>query len=660
MIYREDTAHVESEEVVHKRERSLRILQGLLIVALFLSFAKLYSGPMPWGKTVVQRIEQKAPEIENPKSVTSFGHWLHSEVEHPKLLRAKEHGIIGTWYASAFTLGAAFLLLISAPVWMPRGQREGLELTTEDDAGAEAAGEEGFAKVMAIGPLFYALVIGALVAGVWFRVPAMGHSLWNDEEYAMRRFALGEVNEKGAFEPVNWTDTLYENHNGNNHLLHSALSRVSLSLWHLFNKSAEPQAFNETAVRMPSLIAGVLAIALIAVIGWEMGSPWAGIGAAWLLALHPWHIRYSAEAKGYALCVFFVCVAVLGLIRALRHNRLSGWLLFAFGEAAFLLSFAGSLYVAIALNVIALFECLLRRQPRHLAALVAFNLLAAMPVVLWILPSVPQVLGFIQQDKMHLEADSGWISDLGSHVITGFQHHNAEPENHTGTSWALLTEAHPLVMQIAFWVLLVLGIGGLVMAALDSIASRIAIVAPTLAGGLGFWHASVQHHPNLAMYYIYLLIPLTLALSFVLVRFKTAHGYLLALFVVGFAFITQTPRAAFIEHDRQPIRETVAAIREKRPEALTGTFGVGDKQVQSYDPGVRFLEKPADVDKLIADGTEQGRPVFIYVAGNTESQRREPELMKRVADSSDFVVFEKFKGHEAMWSYTIYRPAAQR
>ena len=81
---------------------------------------------------------------------------------------------------------------------------------------------------------------------------------------------------------------------------------------------------------------------------------------------------------------------------------------------------------------------------------------------------------------------------------------------------------------------------------------------------------------------------------------------------------------------------------------------MSDRQAQSYDPDVTLLTKPEDVDALIARGQSEGRPVFIYVAGLTESTKRSPDLMKRVGLSADFIKFKEFKGLEAMFSYVIY------
>lgn len=654
MFYRTETAHQEAEEDLRRRELGFRLIQVALLIVFVFSLVKVTSGPFPWNKGVIQQISKIEPGLERPKSVTEFSNWLKSEVDHPKMLRAKEHGIIGVWYGAVFALLASFLLLVTTRWWLPYPNHEGVEENGADEADAENKGDTGFAKLLSTRPLFYGLVIAAMAVGTFYRVPPMSHSLWNDEEYAMRRFAHGEW--KGqTFEPVTWTDTLFENHNGNNHLLHSCLSHLSLSAWRSLNKDAKPGDFSEAAARMPSLIAGVLAIALIGVLGWELGVPWVGIGAAWFFALHPWLIRYSAEAKGYSLAIFFVCLSLLGLVRAMRHQRPGDWTLFGIGEAGFLLSFAGSIYVAVAINGVALLETLVRRQPRHMAALIAFNLFAAIPVLVWVLPSVPQLIGFIDHDNsLRLPANIDSLRDLAGHLAAGVTHTNLEPEAHLGMSWSAFSNSNPLAVSMLTWGLIVLTGFGVVLAVVDSTASRIVILAPVIAGGLSFWHAHVDKHPNLPMYYIFLLIPVALAWALMVARLRITPAVLIMVLVAAFGFATEKPRHMYIKQDRQPIRQTVQAIREKKPQALTGTFGVSDRQAQSYDPDVRLLAKPEDVDALLAEGRASGRPVFIYVAGLTETAKRSPELLKRVAMSPDFVVFKEVKGLEAMFSYTIF------
>ena len=664
MFYRKESDHAESEESIGSRELHLKLVQGLLLVVLLLSFFHLYKGPHPWSRKVMEHIEQVQPAVEKPKLLATFGGWLMSDVEHPDVLRAKEHEIIGHYWGAAFAAGAAFLLLVSAPLWMPRGQKETKDAMVADaeaEGDDENAGETGLARLLSSGPIFFVLLIGALAVGCYFRVPMLNHSLWNDEEYAMRRYAHGSYQAgddgKKEFKAATWTDTLVENDNGNNHVLHSLLSRASLAAWHSFNNKPASE-FSETALRMPSLIAALLTLVLVAVIGWECGLPWVGAGAGWLLALHPWHIRYSVEAKGYSLMLFFICLSILGMIRAHRHHRLSGWLLFAIGEAGYLCSFAGSIYVAIALNAVLFVECLVRLQPRRLGSLVGFNLLAAIPVLLLMLPSVPQLLGFMAHDQEALSIGAmggDWLRDLASHLALGLRYANPLPEAHLGTSWFALAGASPGSMKAFAVVLSLLSVMGVVLSLFHGTGKRLAVVGIVVAGALAYFHASSQQHVNLSWYYLYLLLPLVFAAPVALSRLPAYSGIFIAAFVGFYGFASEIPRQVFMQHDRQPIRQAVAFIRDSKPEAITATFGVSDRQSQSYDPEVNLITKPEDLDKLIARGMAERRPVFVYFCGLTETAKRCPELLQRISGAPDFVSVKEVKGLEEMFSYIIYQ-----
>src|SRR4051812_36320762 len=67
-----------------------------------------------------------------------------------------------------------------------------------------------------------------------------------------------------------------------------------LRAWGAFGSS-------EVYLRSFSVIAGTLTIPAIYILGLELYSRSVGIVAALFLALHPFHIRYSQEARGYAL-----------------------------------------------------------------------------------------------------------------------------------------------------------------------------------------------------------------------------------------------------------------------------------------------------------------------------------------------------------------------
>ncbi|ETK33228.1 glycosyltransferase family 39 protein, partial [Microbispora sp. ATCC PTA-5024] len=73
------------------------------------------------------------------------------------------------------------------------------------------------------------------------------------------------------------------------------------------------------ALRLPSVVAGVLAAAGTGALGRALGGPRAGLYGGSLLALMPVLSRYSQEARPYALTMAAAVGATLLLVRALRR-----------------------------------------------------------------------------------------------------------------------------------------------------------------------------------------------------------------------------------------------------------------------------------------------------------------------------------------------------
>jgi mannosyltransferase len=104
------------------------------------------------------------------------------------------------------------------------------------------------------------------------------------------------------------------------------------------------------AVRSLSAVFGLIAIGLVFVLGRRLGGPALGLVAAAVLAVSPYGVRYSSEARMYELVVVFVLVGWLLLDVALRRTPraaapalaglavVSGALLLTHYWAAFLLA----------------------------------------------------------------------------------------------------------------------------------------------------------------------------------------------------------------------------------------------------------------------------------------------------------------------------------
>lgn len=145
---------------------------------------------------------------------------------------------------------------------------------------------------------------------------------------------------------------------------------------------------SEFAIRFPSAVFGTLAVLVTYRLGAEVVGREAGLIGAILLAVSPYHIWYSQEAKMYALISLMAPLGLLIMVQALRGDRRRLWPVWAVLMTGFL--YIHLFATLMALVALAWLPVLLPRRPRLTAGLVAAlaaMALAAMPIVRWLLPA---------------------------------------------------------------------------------------------------------------------------------------------------------------------------------------------------------------------------------------------------------------------------------
>ncbi len=139
---------------------------------------------------------------------------------------------------------------------------------------------------------------------------------------------------------------------------------------------------SEFIVRLPAMIAGVLAVPLLYALGRQTAGARSGMLAALLLALSPFHWWYSQDARMYSILALLAILST-SLYLSLYARRS------ALRQVAFVLVSA----VAYVTHYFALFLPLiqfvhqvlhLRRQPDFLRRWVVWQALAALPILAWI------------------------------------------------------------------------------------------------------------------------------------------------------------------------------------------------------------------------------------------------------------------------------------
>lgn len=98
--------------------------------------------------------------------------------------------------------------------------------------------------------------------------------------------------------------------------------------------------FNQSdfAIRLPAAVFGTAGVFLLYLLARRLGSTTAAMLAAAFLALSPLHLRYSQEARPYAIFVFFYIATLYTLAVAWQRNTWRSWLVFTITGALLLLS----------------------------------------------------------------------------------------------------------------------------------------------------------------------------------------------------------------------------------------------------------------------------------------------------------------------------------
>lgn len=572
-------------------------------------------------------------------------------------LRPQDYGQIGLWWAALGNLGIAMGTLGFWKLWSRK-------IATIGDAPRWLpARDEGRRW-------FILALLATVVAGAVIRAPRLESSLWNDEEYAARRYSFGEyrAEEAGAglnFRPATWEDALWKN-KINNHLWHSVEARISLLAWQRL-AGKDRSHLSEAAMRFLPFLSGLGCIAMVGILGNLLGNPRAGSAAAILLALNPWHLRYSVEARGYSSMLFFLVLAAAFLISAMATGRWRWWLAFAGAQAVYFLCFAMSAYVVIAFNAVALGVIAFSPSFRNLrlaagSRLVVGNLISGLIVLPLFLPSIPQILNYLADPTSAIHMSRWLLIDLWTHLGIGVPWNSRGDAEHLGTSVETLSSVLPLPK---IWIALITPVmflyGSLQMLRKGWSSSLVAggMLCGVCVSMFASWVLNSQLH---IWYLIAILIPFVLSIGWALAaipgRWSPAYWVLLALA----AWVCADPIARIARHDRQPIREVIFQIRGESPAVtdksagiLTATFGSGSRQCALYDPRAVQLESTKDLESLEAQSRETRDPLYVFFCGRDDALSLKPELVYACEDRDRYEHFGTVKGLELLWTYQVYR-----
>jgi hypothetical protein len=611
-----------------------RRVRAALVALLVLLSAYLVFGPHPWDPGWAERLAAGKP------------------------LRAKDYADRFEWWACLANALLLAGLLATRRLWLRLGEPPALEALAPPPRPTQSR----------IGLVVLAALL--LGAAAW---PRLGFGLWDDEERTARNAVAGfYLVEDGTlrFHDAGWRDTLWQ-YDPNNHVAYSVAARLVSSTWRALTGSADQRA-PEAAMRLPALAFGLASVASAFLLLWRLGFAGAGVLAAWLLALHPWQIRYASEARGYSLLMGLATGSVVLLIRALHRGRWRDWALFAAAELVMLWTFPPAI-VYVALTNLAAAVLLLRLRggtpdaSSQLTRWLIAGLGAAMLLLQLMLPDLPQLAAYLgeQHRRLDLRFLQSVLSDLfAGQPWTWYPHGGPQfPE------LAHLATHHPLGFRAA-GAATVLGLALGIWRLLRAPSPGPALVPVlTLGAPLSMGIAWLRGDELYAWHLSYLLPPLVcltaLGIQWPAERLGRLRGAAARLapaiplaYLAAFAAWTAEPRSALRDRPFEPMRESVAATRPLAPGApgqadvLTASFS---GEPFYYDPFVHRIRRVEQLETLLHESDASGRPLFVNIGRIALAERRSPKLLALVRRTDLFEEVARFDGLEPKHRRYVYR-----
>ena len=513
----------------------------------------------------------------------------------------------------------------------------------------------------------------------------MDLSFWTDEDWALCSYVWGKHIEEAdgtvTFRQTPWTDTLWFCMRANNHILYSVLSRTSLAVYNSIHGNG-PDRISEWAVRFPALVAGLGGIVVAGLLLRRFGHPVAGLIAACFLAIHPQHIIYSSEARGYSLMMLLLLLTFwMGFAALEGRSRWRHWIGFAVFEILTLLSFTASVYVVALLNAAIVSVLWLRGGAMRdatsrvvLGRWLVVNAIAAGVYATMALPDIVQTLYYLEHSKMfawHMTLKDYQM--IWAQVFTGQNYRLEMPDN--PREFAVTAIGGGWLVLCLMTVLLLAALGHLL---LRHRWTALLLVSPVLAAIVGVIHNTAAGHAMLAPYLLPSLPPagLCLALMFEdlgfawflrpdpdVLRVRHLLKVCIPCVVVAVVYLGVFGRsiATVITQPKENFREAAQVTRwehEDRYVTSSDTVVVSLwRSWEVYDPRLRFQVTTGDqLMEIVRSVRASGKRLFVVVGHLGLSREANPDFLKVVEDQELFTPLAPIWGRDLMttlWPYEL-------
>ena len=584
----------------------------------------------------------------------------------------KDYAAFGTYW---FALGNAILLALAAatsPLW----HRRWSPARNEEFPATGDATEKRSRWVYA------ASLAACLALALGLRWTTFTGGFWHDEGLQMKRISGAfDADRTGAdglpeFREATWQETWFHYRKPTNHTIIAVPARVCLEAWRAAT-GAERPAFAEWVVRLPALASGLATILVVALTAARFGGRGAGLVAALLMAVHPWHIHWGVDIRAYAPGILATALAVWSLLRALDSGSWRWWIGFGLAQAFLLWASLMHLWLALAFFLAAAAGVVSGRRLRPLGPqsgrLILANVIGA---TVFLQAMGPNLLQFIHASKMRAPAgeefmklDAVTFPDLLSHLFLGLPHD--VPTSKSDAAIATFTSLFGTT-HLAGWCLVavasLLAIGGWILVLRENPRAGWVVLAVPIAGAVHLlctraldWY----YYPRFSTYLLpVVVVGWALAWSRLARRAgRRGGGLAMALpAALGFFLATALPQVAnLVRHPHEPfpeIRDAFAALRAAAPggHALTAGYGLGSDILHDiYDPKATFVRSGEELEGLVEAAKAEGIPLYVVYGLQSFNRTALPDGFRLLDDPRLFSIIRRFRGNDPRHTFFLLR-----
>ena len=437
-------------------------------------------------------------------------------------------------------------------------------------------------------------------------------------------------------------------------------------------KKARPEApheFSDFALRFPNWLASLLAVGAVGWLGWLWGRPLAGLLGALLLAVHPWHIRYGIDLRGYSAMILLTATGLVWLTLIFRRGQSGWWPWWALGINQGLLVWAFPHAVVVAgTGFVVAAGLIFRLWPEKgdrwtaLGRLFLVHVAAAMLFLQLFAPNLLQMtrwLGEVNAAHQDHGLNAARALDLASWLATG-------------TTWELPTvpEAAGLAdlasrgASGAMMALLALAfvLGGLGLWSVGRERERsgpaVSLLLVPLAAGAGLLAIfAVTQSFFYPRFLTFLLIPGVLAIGLAC-DWRGAGRWrvgLAALALAGAAWLMAPQWRVLMGRPYAPMRDVAEVFAAEPGPAIFACYGHGGEMLPGYVPELRSPASFEELQAVVAEARERGVGLLVAYGYSQLNRAGIPEGFTWLDDPERFELVATRAGIEPEFYFRVLR-----